>query len=143
MVVMADRDLEREAANKAAVRAGFEAWAAGTGGVFDLLAPDATWTIVGNTRVSRTFTGRDEFMSEVIGPFNARMSEPLVPTVRGLYADGDMVVAYFDASGTARDGRPYRNTYTWYLRVRDGAVVEAVAFFDSLEFNDLWDRLTP
>lgn len=143
MAVVADRDLEQEAANKAVVRAGFDAWAAGTGGVFDLLAPDATWTIVGNTPVSRTFTGRDEFMSEVIGPFNARMSEPLVPTVQGLYADGDMVVAYFDASGTARDGRPYRNTYTWYLRVRDGAVVEAVAFFDSVEFNDLWARLSP
>jgi uncharacterized protein len=52
-------------------------------------------------------------MEVVINPFNARLSKPLVPTVRGLYAAGDMVIALFDGEGTARDGRPYRNTYSW------------------------------
>jgi uncharacterized protein len=42
-----------------------------------------------------------------------------------------------------RDGSPYDNTYTWYLRMQDGAIVEAVAFFDSIEFNDFWVRVAP
>ena len=25
------------------------------------------------------------------------------------------VIVFFDASGTARDGRPYANTYAWFL----------------------------
>ena len=33
--------------NKALVRATFERWKNGTGGPFELLAPDAEWTIVG------------------------------------------------------------------------------------------------
>ena len=49
----------------------------------------------------------------------------------------------FDASGTARDGKPYHNTYSWYLRLRDGQIVEAIAFFDTIEFTDFWERITP
>jgi uncharacterized protein len=67
--------------NKATIRQAFDAWAAGTGGVFDLLADDATWTIVGTTPVSGTYTSRQQFMDVVISPFNARMAAPLVPTV--------------------------------------------------------------
>ena len=49
----------------------------------------------------------------------------------------------FDASGMARDGKPYANTYAWFFEMREGKVVEASAFFDSLAFNDLWQRVTP
>jgi ketosteroid isomerase-like protein len=140
---MQEKAKDAEARNREIVRARFDAWRNGTGGVFDLLAPDAKWTIVGNSPVSRTYTSRREFMDVVIHPFNARLSRPLVPNVRAIYADGDTVIALFDAEGTARDGKPYRNTYTWYLRMRDGAIVEAVAFFDTIEFTDFWTRIKP
>jgi hypothetical protein len=71
------------------------------------------------------------------------MAEPLVPTVRGLYADGDTVVIFFDAAGTARDGRPYRNTYTWYFQMKGDQVVKVVAFFETRDFDDLWTRVAP
>ena len=108
-----------------------------------MLEPDAKWTIVGNAPVSRTYPTRQEFLDVVIAPFNARLSRRLVPTVRGIYADGDMVIALFDAEATARDGKPYRNTYTWYMRMRDGKIVEVIAFFDTIEFTDLWNRVKP
>jgi len=132
-----------EAENKQVIQQAFDAWAAGQGGVFDLLAPDARWTIVGNSVAAGTYHSREEFLSKVIRPFNARMATPLVPKVHALYADGDTVIAYFDASATVRDGSRYDNTYTWYLRMREGAIVEAVAFFDSIEFNDFWARVEP
>jgi len=71
------------------------------------------------------------------------MATALVPVVQGLYADGDTVIAYFDASATVRDGSPYSNTYTWYLHMREGVIVEAVAFFDSIEFNQFWAQVEP
>lgn len=132
-----------EARNKKVIQAGFDAWRDGTGSPFDLLAPDARWTIVGNAPVSRTYASRKEFIDLVISPFNARLSRRLVPAVRGLYTDGDMVIALFDAEATARDGKPYKNTYTWYMRMRDGRIVEVVAFFDTIEFTDLWRRVKP
>lgn len=129
--------------NKALVRESFERWRAGTGGPFELLAPEADWTIVGSSPLSKTYPSRQAFLDEVIGPFNARMSRPLVPTVHGVYANGDTVVILFDAEATARDGLPYRNTYSWYLRMRDGKVVSATAFFDTREFDEFWTRVSP
>lgn len=139
----AGKDAMSEAENKQFIQQAFEAWAAGTGGVFDLLAPDATWTIVGNSVAAGTYHGKDAFIDAVIKPFNARLSTPLVPVIHALYADGDMVIAYFDASATARDGQPYRNTYTWYLRVQGKAITEAIAFFDSVALNEFWTRVEP
>ena len=112
--------------NKALVQAGLEAWAAGTGSPYDLLADDATWTIVGRSAASKTYQGREAFMREVIRPFNARMRAPLKPVIRRLYTDGDTVVAFFDAAGTARDGQPYTNTYAWFLQIRGGKIVYRV-----------------
>jgi len=138
------RNLQPEATNnKAIVARAFDAWANGTGGPYDLLADDATWTIVGNSPASRTYKRRREFLDLVIGPFNARMASPLVPVVRALYAEGDWVIALFDPAGTAGDGRRYRNTYSWYLRLRRGQIVEAIAFLDTIEFTDFWERITP
>ena len=79
----------------------------------------------------------------MIRPFNARMSQGLKPTIRNLYAEGDTVIIFFDASGVARDGQPYANTYAWFWEMRDGRVVKAHAFFDSIAFNDFWQRVQP
>jgi uncharacterized protein len=134
---------EIETRNKAVVEASFAAWTAGTGSPYTLLADEATWTIVGRSLAAKTYGSREAFMSEVIRPFNARMSVGLKPTIRNIYADGDTVIIFFDASGTARDGRPYANTYAWFLDMRDGRVVKASAFFDSIEFNEFWQRVAP
>jgi ketosteroid isomerase-like protein len=86
---------------------------------------NGAWTIEGNSAVSKVY------------------SSPLVPSMRGLYADDDTVIALFDGSGTARDGKPYRNTYSWYMRMNEGQIVEVTAFFDSVEFNDFRARVAP
>jgi ketosteroid isomerase-like protein len=140
---MAQRTTETENRNKALVQAGFDAWKAGTGSPFELLADDATWTIVGNSDAANAYPNKEAFLREVIRPFNARMKEGITPTIRSLHADGDAVIIFFDAAGTARDGKPYTNTYAWFFEMRDGKVVRAWAFFDSLAFNDLWRRLRP
>ena len=137
------RDFTREETNKALVQASFDRWKSATGGPFELLALDAEWTIVGSSPLSRTYHSKQAFLDEVINPFNARMSTPLVPTVRGIYADGDTVIILFDAEATVRDGRPYHNTYTWYFQMTDGQVAKAIAFFDTRDFDEFWNRVSP
>ncbi|GGJ43849.1 ketosteroid isomerase [Neoroseomonas lacus] len=133
----------RETHHRALVQAKFDAWRAGEGSPFDLLTDDASWTIVGLSDVSGTYPTRQAFLTKVIGPFNARMREGLRPRIRSLHADGDTVVIFFDAAGVAKDGMPYANTYAWFFELRDGQVVRASAFFDSLAFNELWRRVQP
>jgi uncharacterized protein len=143
VVFMVDKKYEVELKNEQLTREAFRRWADGTGGPFELLADDALWTIVGNSVVSRKYDSKQNFIDTVIKPFNARMSQPLVPTIRSLYSDGDTVIALFDGRATAKDGKPYVNTYAWFMRFLGGRIVEVTAFFDSVEFNDFWARVKP
>ena len=134
-------DAAVEERNRALVAQSFDAWAAGTGSPYDLLAENASWTITGNSAAAKTYPTKAAFIAEVIGPFNARMQSRLIPKVRRLYSEGDTVIAFFDASGTARDGKPYNNTYTWILELDRGKIMKSYAFFDSIAFDDLWKRI--
>lgn len=129
--------------NQAIVKDSFDAWEAGTGGPYDLLAEDCSWTIEGTSLAAGTYRGREAFMSAVIRPFNARMLVPLRPKVRRIYSDGDTVIVHFDAHGVARGGEPYDNSYAWILQMAGGRIVRAYAFFDAIEFNALWTRVKP
>ena len=96
------------------------------------------------SQVSKTFDSKEQFIGEVLQPFGARFSEPFRPVaVHGVYADGDTVVVLWDGEGTRLDGKPYENTYAWFMRFREGLVVEATAFFDSIAFDKLWNEVTP
>ncbi|WP_213992983.1 nuclear transport factor 2 family protein [Sodalis sp. dw_96] len=129
--------------NKAMVLSGFDAWKKGTGSPFEFFADNMTWTVVGRSLASRTYHGRQDVMDNLLKPFNARLLGHLVPTVHNIYADGDTVIVYFDAAGTARDHQPYRNSYAWFLTFKDKKIVNATAFYDSIAFNDLWRRVQP
>ena len=129
--------------NREVISAAFARWQAGTGGPYELLADDVEWTIVGSSPLSKAFRSRQEFLGEVIHPFNARLSAPLVPRVWRIYADGDTVIVLFDAAAMARDGKPYCNTYSWCLQMAEGRIVKAVAFFDTRLFDEFWTRVAP
>lgn len=129
--------------NRKLVAEGLQAWADGIGSPYDLLASDVRWTITGNSAAAKTYLSKAAFIGEVIQPFNARMQSRLIPTVHRLYAEGDTVVAHFDAKAVARDGVPYANSYVWILRLKNGQIIEATAFFDAHAFDNLWRRVVP
>ena len=97
---------DEEHRNLATVQKGFDAWRDGTGSPYDALADDASWEITGNSDAARVYVDKEDFMQNRPPLFNARMSGRLIPTIRDVYADGDTVIALFDAEGTARDGIP-------------------------------------
>ncbi|MFN6516820.1 MAG: nuclear transport factor 2 family protein [Nostoc sp. CreGUA01] len=132
-----------EQRNKATVQQSFDQWRNGTGSAFDLLAPDVTWTITGTGATAGTYRSRQALLDQVVSPTSARLSTPIIPTVRGIWADNDMVIVLWDGEATARDGRAYRNTYTWYFRMKDDQVIEAIAFLDMSKFTELWTRVSP
>lgn len=131
-----------EQRNKQIVQQYFDNWRNKTGSFFDLLTPDATWTVSGTGAGVGTFR-KQELLDQVIAPTSARLSTQIVPTVRGIWADGDMVVVLWNGEATAKDGKPYRNTYSWFFRMKDGKAIEAIAVLDSREFTNLWERVAP
>jgi ketosteroid isomerase-like protein len=137
---------DRAESNRQIIREAFDAWQAGTARITDVFAPDMVWRIEGHSLAAREYGDAQQFIDEVLAPFGARFSssEPFRPTtIRSVHADGDTVIVLWDGRGMANDGQPYENSYAWFMRMRDGKVVDGTAFFDSISFNDLWTRVEP
>lgn len=128
---------------KAAVLASFERWRKGIGHPSELLVPDAEWTLMGSSCLSRTYYGLKAVHDELADLLHARLSKPLVPQVYAAYQDGDTVIVRFSTSSTALDGKPFRNEYSWFLTFRDGRAIRLVAFLDTYAIDDLIHRITP
>jgi ketosteroid isomerase-like protein len=133
---------QRSNPNLEIVRAAFEAWAAGGTSFFDdVLSPDVRWTIRGSGQAARTYVGRESFVQEAAAPLTARLAGPIKPAVRHLLADGNLVVAVFDGSAVARDGKPYRNSFVWIFRMKEGKATEVEAFLDLERYNEVLRRV--
>jgi ketosteroid isomerase-like protein len=134
-------------ANRETIRRAFDAWHDRSGAITDVFAPDMVWRIEGRSVASREYASKGQFVDEVLMPFGARFSaspDPFRPVrIRSVHADGDTVIVLWDGRGIANDGLPYENTYAWFMRMQDGKVVDGTAFYDSIAFNDLWDRVQP
>jgi uncharacterized protein len=132
-------------ANRETIRRAFEAWHARTAAITDVFAPEMVWRIEGHSHASGDYAGKQQFVDQVLRPFGARFAasgDPFRPiTIRSIHADGDTVIVLWDGRGTANDGQPYENSYAWFMKMRDGEVIDGTAFYDSISFNDLWDRV--
>lgn len=132
--------------NRRLVQEAFDAWQAGTALITDILADDLTWDVEGQALAAGTYRSKAAFVEQVLAPFAARFAhgERFRPvSVKSIHADGDTVIVVWDGAGVANDGQPYENRYVWILRLRDGMVTDAAAFFDTIAFNELWARVEP
>lgn len=133
----------REQGNAEAVR---HAFALGVGGdehtFYSILAEDVQWTVARGVE-PRTYTSRSQFLREGAGPIQTRLTGPIQANVRQLIAEGDVVVAIWDGTATARDGRPYANSYAWVMTMRDERVVRVTAFLDLVILDELLQRVAP
>ena len=127
------------AENKKLIQAAFDAWADGDGAAFfNILAEDVQWTVIGSGPVSQAYTSRQAFLDGAAKPLNAKLAEPIQPTVVNIIAEGDQVVLQWEGTATAKSGKPYNNSYCWVMRVADGKVREGTAYIDTALVADLW-----
>ncbi|WP_339530378.1 nuclear transport factor 2 family protein [Pseudomonas mucidolens] len=133
---------EVEARNKHLVTEAFDRWAAGGSTFFsDMLAPDVIWTIKGSSPSAGTYRGVDRFIEHAVRPFVSRLSSPVKPLNKQVWADGDHVIIQWDGLGVAQDGQPYHNSYAWIFHMRDGKAFEVTAFLDLAPYDDVLRRI--
>lgn len=122
--------------NRDTVTKAFAAWAAGGQTFFDdVLAPDVVWTIKGSGPSAGVYRGREQLIERAVKPLSERLKTPIRPTVRHLWAGGEHVVIQWDGEAVAKDGKPYRNSYVWILRMRGGQASEVTAFLDLAAYD--------
>ena len=127
--------------NKQIIKSGFDRWAKGEGSFFDLLTDDVKWTINGSAPLSKTYNTKQQFLDEVINPLNKRLSKKIIPSVRSLYAEGNVVIALIDGKATAMDGKPSNMSYAWFMQMKNGKIYQVDAFLDGIQFADIMKRL--
>lgn len=128
--------------NRQIVTEAFERWAAGGTDFFEeVLSPDVVWIIEGSGPSAGVYEGRDDFLARAVAPFGARLTGPVVPTVRHVWADGDHVIAHWDGATTALDGQPYANSYAWIFRMQEGMATEVTAFLDLVPYDAVLARI--
>lgn len=130
-------------ANAERMQQAFTQWQQGSGTVFDLLAPDAVWTVAGSSPVSGVYHTKTDLMEQAVRPITARLATPIAPTVRSIIAEDDVVVVLWSGAATALDRKPYNNTYLWHLTFEGGIITRVTAFLDTYVLNDLMVRVKP
>ena len=131
-----------EQRNAEVVRAAFALGVGGEHSFYSILADDVQWTVA-RAVGPRTYTSRTQFLQEGAGPILTRLTGPIQADVRELITEDDVVVAIWEGTATARDGRPYVNNYAWVMTMRDEHVARVTAYLDFVALEELLERVTP
>lgn len=135
-------NVDTEARNKQIVSEAFDRWAEGGTTFFsDMLTPDVIWTIKGSSPSAGVYRGLDPFVEQAVRPFVSRLSTPVRPVSKQVWADGDHVVIQWDGTAVARDGQAYNNSYAWIFHMRNGKAIEVTAFLDLAPYDDVLRRI--
>ena len=127
------------AENKKLVEEAFAAWTKGDGmAFFNLLADNATWTVIGNCPISGTYVGRQRLIEDALKPQREKLTGPPSPAVINLIAEGDTVVVQWAGNGITKSGKPYHNSYCYVVQMENGRIVRGTAYLDTELVRSIW-----
>jgi len=95
------------------------------------LADGVRWTIIGTTRWSGTYDGKQAVMTDLLGPLGTLFEGRISLTAHRFIAEGDHVVVEAVGSNTTKAGKAYNNTYCYVFRIADGKVEELTEYMDT------------
>ena len=120
------------AENKQLMQNIFSELSKGNGKPFvESLADDFCWTIIGSTKWSRTYRGKQEVLAELLRPLFAQFADQYTNTAHRFIAEDDYVVVECRGRVTTKSGKSYNNTYCWVCRVADGKLQELTEYLDT------------
>jgi ketosteroid isomerase-like protein len=129
---MADAATARAENNKVLLRRVYEEISKGNPALLmESLADDIRWTIIGTTALSGTFNGKQEITEKLAVPLRARVDGPIVFTLDDFIAEGDQVVMRARGRATAKNGKPYNNSYCIVARIVGGKITEMTDYVDT------------
>jgi len=117
---------------KQRLRAAFVDFGQGNPGtLLALLAPDATYTIIGTTTLSGTLRGRDEIVARLFAPLAAALATPLAVEIESITAEEDRIVVQARGRATLVSGAPYNNVYCFVFRIAGDRVAAITEYLDT------------
>lgn len=120
------------AQNKQLMQQIFAELAEGNGRPFvDSLADDFCWTIIGTTKWSKTYRGKQAVLDELFAPLFSNFADQYRNTAHNFIAEGDQVVVECRGQVMTRKGVPYNNTYCYVCRLSAGKLTGLTEYLDT------------
>jgi ketosteroid isomerase-like protein len=95
------------------------------------LADDVRFTIIGSTKYSGTFKGKQDLIARLLAPLAAQVEGGMTITPDNLIADGDFVAMQAHGKALSKNGTRYDNTYCHVFRIANGKVLEVTEYLDT------------
>lgn len=129
----------RTVENKKLIQEAFAAWANGDGmAFFNLLADNASWTVMGSCPISGTYLGRQRLVEDALTPQRAKLAGPPTPTVINMIAEENTVVIQWVGKGTTITSQPYNNSYCYVVQIEGGKIIRGTAYLDTELVRSIW-----
>ncbi|MGH7778434.1 MAG: nuclear transport factor 2 family protein [Candidatus Binataceae bacterium] len=95
------------------------------------MADDVQFTLIGTTKFSGVFKGKQELAGKLLGPLGAALDGGLVITPDNLIADGDFVAMQARGKSIGKNGKRYDNTYCQVFKFSGGKIKEVTEYLDT------------
>jgi ketosteroid isomerase-like protein len=120
------------AENKTMIQSMFAELSRGNGaGYLDGLADDVEFTIMGSTKYSGTFRGKQDVIDRLLTPLMSELDGGLQVTPDAFVAEGDTVVMQGRGRSKTKSGKAYNNSYCQVFRIADGKVKQITEYLDT------------
>ena len=95
------------------------------------MADDVRFTIMGTTKFSGTYNGKQDVVNKLLGPLSAQLEGALTITPDNFIAEGDFVAMLAHGNSKAKNGKSYNNHYCQIFRVANGKVQQITEYLDT------------
>ncbi|MFE0877496.1 nuclear transport factor 2 family protein [Streptomyces smyrnaeus] len=95
------------------------------------LADDFRWTIIGTTKWSGTYEGKQTVLDKLFRPLLAQFADTYTNTPHRFLATDDCVVVECSGRATTTEGKPYNNTYCWICHIEGGKLKALTEYCDT------------
>lgn len=104
-------------------------------GAFDMFAPDGTYTIIGDTPVSKTFIGPDGVKQELVPLLATGFRDLPVVNCTEIIVEGNRGVALGHGEGPGTFGTYRQKHYAFVFRIEGEQVKSLVEFMDPTQLS--------
>lgn len=97
----------------------------------EILADDLRWTIIGTTKYSKTYEGKQAVYKELLEPLFFQFANQYENHAQRFIAEDDFVVVQSRGRVTTKAGKEYNNEYCYVFRLEGGKVTELTEYCDT------------
>jgi len=102
----------------------------------DMLRDDATWTVMGNTALSGTYS-KPEF-SKLLSEVTGSAPDGIRVTPSQLTAEADRVSIEAESYAEISNGKTYKNIYHFMMVCREGKIVAVREYLDTEHVTEVF-----